>query len=206
MKQIINTFLIALLIAFFISALLLRIDNSAMADYINELREQDAERQATIDSLWTAFRESEMKKDTIYVELIRWRTRYDTIYKVIPLMPPTEQLAMFDTYTGEHLPSALSPELFAMVPMPRIERALVLFTERDQLAGEVQILSRVISTQEGQIVTLNAIIDQKDGQLRIRDAWIESYGKENVVLRRRLAITQWTAGVIIGLLIIVSLN
>jgi hypothetical protein len=68
------------------------------------------------------------------------------------------------------------------------------------------MLEQVIREKDGQISTLHAIIEQKDGIIRVRDAWIETIGRERKEVEQRLTITQWTAGFIIFLLTVVAIS
>jgi hypothetical protein len=214
MKKFFNNLAWVLAIAFLLAVLCLRMQRQNNLAAIAEYRLQDSLKGVEIDALYKQLEASEGNVDTIYVELVKWRTRYDTIIEQIPTMPPDDQLALFDKYTGDHdhslltdtLPHAPCPMPHALIPMPRIEQALVLFTERDMLEGEIRMLTRVIKEQDGQIHTLKAIVEQKDGQLAIRDAWIETIGKENKNLVRRLQITQWAAGFVVFVLTVVAVS
>lgn len=199
MKRFLNTLAWILLIALIFDAFILRRNARENEQTIAEYQQQEQQHLAQIDSLYAALDASEATTDTIYVELIKWRTRFDTIIQNIPLMAPDAMLAEFDARTGPGDFSAMIDSLppLALVQMPRIERALVAITQRDQLQGEVEILSRVISEKDGQITTLKAIIEQKDGQIAIRNAWIETIGNDRERIRRRLIITQFTAGAIL---------
>ena len=188
MKRFLNTLAWLLLFALLFDAFILRRNARENEQTIAEYQQQEQQHLAQIDSLYAALDASEATTDTIWVELIKWRTRYDTIIQNIPLMAPDAMLAEFDARTGPGDFSAMIDSLppLALVQMPRIERALVAITQRDQLQGEVEILSRVISEKDGQITTLKAIIEQKDGIIKVRDAWIETIGNENETIRRQL--------------------
>ena len=188
MKRFLNTLAWLLLFALLFDAFILRRNARENELIIAEYKQQEQQHLAQIDSLYAALDASEATTDTIYVELIKWRTRFDTIIQNIPLMAPDAMLAEFDARTGPGDFSAMIDSLppLALVQMPRIERAMVAITQRDQLQGEVEILSRVISEKDGQITTLKAIIEQKDGIIKVRDAWIETIGNENETIRRKL--------------------
>ena len=214
MKHFCEILLLVFLAALIWAAFTMRLMNRETTEQIAQYQQQISQHQAAVDSLQLSLDESQGRVDTMYITLTRWRTRYDTIIEQIPTLPPDDQIALFDTYTGDHdhslltdtLPHAPCPMPLALIPMPRIEQALVLFTERDKLEGEVQILSQVIIEQGDQISTLHAIIEQKNGHIQVRDAWIETISEDNEVLRKRLTITQWTAGFIIFLLTVVAIS
>ena len=206
LKKALNTLSWILVVVLGVAVFILIRKGMEATQAIEQYRQGEAVYVARVDSLWQAYYQAEGNVDTLYIEVEKWRTRYDTIIREIPLLPPTEQLALFDAHTGDLVRSKLSEGNISLVPLPRIEKALVLFTQRDQLEGEVLMLEQVIREKDGQISTLHAIIEQKDGIIRVRDAWIETIGRERKEVEQRLTITQWTAGFIIFLLTVVAIS
>lgn len=114
----------------------------------------------------------EKHKDTLYLDIHHWNTKYDTIIKDVALLPPDSLVKAMDALTGDSLDLSYLWEDNAIVSLPRIENIVVGFYEKQRLEGLVIKLYSIIDLEKAQKRELYATIDLKDGHIAIRDAVI----------------------------------
>lgn len=177
-----------------------RVENSGLTAQNRNLQNQ-------LDSVFDIIDNYEFIKDTIWVDVHHWNTKYDTIVKDVDLLPPDSLLKALDSLTGDTLDFSHLWEGNAIVPLPRIRNAVVGLYERERLEGVVVRLYSIIDTQTGQIKELYVTLDLKDGHIAIRDAVIVEQGKEikklNITILKERAIG---GGIILLLLALLFSN
>ena len=169
-------------------------------DFLDQ-ENQRLERQ--IDSLQTVMEQSQVRVDTLWKNIYFHRTIYDTIIQKIPIMPPTQQVAMIDSITGLDIEASVITDNYAMIPLPRIERIAVGLVERGKYKNENIQLHNIIGEQSGQITNLKTIVELKDGQIRIAEANLKGSEEEKKHLRRRITMERIISGTSLVLLFLV---
>ena len=203
-KQTLNSiFTVLVLMAFIliVGYVVTQIRNKVDPNISLDLENQRLEQQ--IDSLLTVINESELRVDTLWQTIYFHRTHYDTIIEKIPVMPPTQQVAMIDSITGLDIEASVITDNYAMIPLPRIERIAVGLVERGRYKNENIQLHNIINEQTGQITNLKTIVELKDGQIRIAEANLKGSEEEKKHLRRRITMERIISGTSLVLLFLV---
>jgi|LSQX01.3.fsa_nt_gb hypothetical protein len=147
---------------------------------------------------------------------------YDQITAQVGAMDPNEKVAQMDSLSDTaHLPpTAIVDSLpghtgleWAIMPLPRIDAILVQMLQNVNLHQRVSTLERTVVERDGTILTLHSIIinrneqierlmvviEEKEGQIRVRNTWVETLRKDNQKLRRQLTLTKIGAAAVIVL-------
>lgn len=193
-KTLINVLL--LLIGFTLGYYLIDCIQSSRVEN-RDLRAQNRNLQSQLDSVFDIIDGYEFIKDTMWVDVHHWNTKYDTIVKDVDLLPPDSLLKTLDYLTGDTLDFSYLWEDNAIVPLPRIRNAVVGLYERERLEGVVVRLYSIIDVHEKQTRELYVTLGLKDGQIVIRDAVIVEQGKEIKDLKMTIIRDRAIGGVII---------
>lgn len=179
-------------------------------------------RELEYDSLQSRYQQQLAENRRLDQRNRQLQQAYDQITAQVAELTPEERLTQIDSlsHTGHLPPTAIVDSLpghtgieWAIMPMPRIDAILVQMLQNVNLHQRVSTLERTVVERDGTILTLHSIIinrneqierlmvviEEKEGQIRVRNTWIETLRKDNQKLRRQLTLTKIGAAAVIVL-------
>lgn len=174
------------------------------------------------DSLETRYQQQVAENRRLDQRNRQLQQAYDQITAQVAAMQPDEKLAQLDSLSDTaHLPPTVIVDSlpgytgleWAIMPLPRIDAILVQMLQNVNLHQRVSTLERTVVERDGTILTLHSIIvnrneqierlmvviEEKEGQIRVRNTWIETLRRDNQKLRRQLTLTKIGAAAVIVL-------
>lgn len=167
-------------------------------NYKNEKLQKD------VDSLLTLIEKSEQRVDTIWQTLHIHRIRYDTIIKSIPIMQPTEQLAIVDSLTGYDIEMSVISGENALIKLPRIERIAIRLIERDKYQIENSSLHGIIIEQDGQLTAFKDVAATQNEQIELITTELIKCEEDVQILEKRRNFERIAGGLLLILILIIK--
>lgn len=179
-------------------------------------------RELEYDSLQSRYQQQLAENRRLDQRNRQLQQAYDQITAQVGAMDPDQKLAQIDSLAGpDDLPASLIVDSlpgfpgiqWMMTPLPRIDAILVQMLQNVNLHQRVSTLERTVVERDGTILTLHSIIinrneqierlmvviEEKEGQIRVRNTWVETLRKDNQKLRRQLTLTKIGAAAVIVL-------
>ena len=179
-------------------------------------------RELEYDSLQSRYQQQLAENRRLDQRNRQLQQAYDQITAQVGAMYPDQKLAQIDSLAGpDDLPASLIVDSlpgfpgiqWMMTPLPRIDAILVQMLQNVNLHQRVSTLERTVVERDGTILTLHSIIinrneqierlmvviEEKEGQIRVRNTWVETLRKDNQKLRRQLTLTKIGAAAVIVL-------
>lgn len=131
-----------------------------------------SEYHLQVDSLVAALNEVEPRIDTVNVYIERIVERKVVVVQELQTMPAIDQVALFDSITGDkYRPSRIIVDSSLVItPMPRISAALEVMVIADLLSQENDLLYEKLDLQQEKIETLVALNYKHEELIYVQNA------------------------------------
>jgi hypothetical protein len=132
-----------------------------------------SEYHLQVDSLKNALNEVEPRIDTVNVYIEKIVLQKVVVFEKLKTMPAVNQVALFDSITGEHAASRIIADSgLVITPMPRIVKALEVMVIADLLSQENDFLYEKLDLQQQKIETLVALNYKHEEMIYVQNATI----------------------------------
>lgn len=108
-------------------------------------------------------------------------------------LPPTELLATWDSETGPHAPTTLTPDSLAITPLPRIRKGTIALKENPLLKQEIQLHETLNQNLTQSLTLCDSAHLHKDNIIAVQDTIIHQ--QANDITRYQKREKWWKRGI-----------
>lgn len=161
-----------------------------------------AEYDLRVDSLLTALNQVEVQIDTVEVYIEKIVLQKVVVFEKIKTMPAVNQVALFDSITGDFEPSRIMDSL-VITPIQRITKSLEVMVTADLLLQENQLLYQKADLQGQKIETLVKINKENNEIIYFQNLEISRLDER---VEKSTELNKWLAGGVGALVLILLIK